>query len=100
MQLSKTQRELISRGAALFLGLLLCYGSYKCFVWTYRLMTDPVMQEMRSNRRDRTVAPITGPVILGTLLGLVGLPMVGFAILPTRVLYSINPMYNESEPDE
>jgi hypothetical protein len=100
VELSKVQRELISRGAALCFGLVLCYGSYKCFLWTYRLLNDPVLEEMRSSPSQRKPAPITGPVVLGSLLGLGGLAVVGFAVLPTRVLYSINPMYNQSEPED
>lgn len=98
MELTKTQRELISRFAALCLGLVLCYGSYKCFVWAYRLVNDPVMDELRSSRSMRKPAPIAGPVILGSVLGLGGLAVVGFAVLPARVLYRVNPMYSTSDP--
>jgi hypothetical protein len=106
VKLSKAIRELISRTAALLLGLALCYGSAKCFIWTYKFATDPVLDQMISNNRSgmrRTTgnaAPFVLPVGLGVLLGAGGLAFIGFALIPTKTLYSIDPMYDQTDLDE
>jgi hypothetical protein len=102
VDLTATQRNLISRATALCVGLAFCYFSYKCLIWTHRLLNDPVAQAMRADRthrQERTGAPITMPVTLAALSGVVGLAVVGFAVLPTRVMHMVSPMYNQTDPD-
>ena len=96
MQLTKFQRELVSRAAAAALGLWLCYVAVGCFRWGEGLRTDAASADAfgaTSGVRGRGAAanPIFLPYGLMVISGVAGLALAAFAVVPTSVIYGVNP---------
>ena len=88
MELSKTQKELVGRGALLLMGLMLLYGGWKCLAVSSEIRQS--VNELRGESGSRTI-PRTrrtgGASGLPFLIGIVlmaggGLITLG-AVLPT-----------------
>ena len=91
--MTKFQRELVSRGAAAFVAVLLLYGGWRCLSKGMALSDEA---REAAARRSGPYAGVrhrpsgAGPLYLvGTVLVLGGLPLAGFALLPTRWIYRV-----------
>ena len=102
MELTKFHREAISRAIAAAIGIGILYLALGCFRWGEAIRTDPVMDDARRATsglppRSRAGNPIALPYTLALIFGAAGGILVGFAIVPTRALYAINPRHWEPE---
>ena len=101
MELTKFQRDVIARAAALGLGLFLAYLSYGCLRWGERIRNDPITNDLvnqavaRHAGKQLPMEPLMLPYTLMAFLGIIAIAFVGFAVLPTQMLYRIDPTPSE-----
>jgi hypothetical protein len=85
MELTKRQRNLISRGTALCVGAALAYG---CVAMT--TASRPTSEQLAATHAEGRPASGGGGLVI-VLLGLPALAFLGFALVPSRWLYKIDP---------
>lgn len=89
------QRELISRSAAAVLGLALIYGGWRCIAKGLDFARDSAQRESVGDVSRRARGSGLGlPIYAGVILLIVGIPIAGIAVVPTRWIekvYRVSP---------
>lgn len=92
--MTQFRRELVSRGTAAVVALLLLYGGWRCAAKGAALSREARTEAARADGpyggRAGPRATGAGPVyVVGAVLALGGLPLAGVALLPTRWIYRV-----------